>query len=185
MILRPWSLDDVPTLLAAHRQCELAEHVVGINDAVNARSWVRDRATDRSGLWWAIALGDAALSEAAQGEIAQGEAVGGVALYRLDGLRSCASLAYWVLPEHRRRGYASSAAQTVADWALRQGWYRLELEHRAENAGSARVAELAGFVWEGVARERAVDEGARHDLVLRSRLARDPWPVFVPLTMQN
>lgn len=170
-ILRPWSLDDVPTLLAAGRSPELAEHVVGINDAINARSWVRERPLDGNGRWWAIASSTNAI------------ALGGVALYRLDRFRSCASLAYWVLPEHRHRGHARLAAQTVTDWALRQGWYRLELEHRRDNAASARVAETAGFAWEGLARERDVVDGVRHDLVLRGRLASDPGPEFEPATL--
>ncbi len=167
-ILRPWSPDDVAMLLAARRSPELAEHVVGINDAIDARGWVRERALDGSGHWWAIAPSAEAI------------AIGGVALYRLDRLRSCASLAYWVLPEHRHRGHARLAAQTVADWALRQGWYRLELEHRRDNAASARVAESAGFAWEGLARERDVVDGVRHDLVLRGRLAGDRGPQFEP-----
>lgn len=172
MILRPWTPDDVPTLLAARPHPELAEHLVGINDAVNARSWVRDRVLDGSGRWWAIAPAEAPV-------------VGGVTMYRMDGHRSSASLAYWVLPEHRNRGYASLALQAVAEWALRQGWYRLELEHRADNGASARVAERAGFVLEGVARDRDVVDGVRHDLVLRSRLAGDPAPDFVPVTMRD
>lgn len=165
-ILRAWTLDDVPTLLAACREPDLAEHVFDITDAINARNWVRERSLDGRGRgrWWAIAASRESV------------AVGGVALYRLDPYRSCASLAYWVLPEHRRRGHAKSAAQTVAGWALQQGWYRLDLEHRQDNVGSARVAVAAGFAWEGVARERDVVNGVRHDLVLRGRLASDPQP---------
>lgn len=176
-ILRPWALEDVPTLLAARRSADLAEHVLDINDAVNARSWVRERPLDGRGRWWAIA------ADPTGEEVSI--ALGGVALYRLDPHRSCAHLAYWVLPEHRGLGHARRAAQAVSEWALRQGWYRLELEHRADNAASARVAESSGFVCEGVARERDVAGGARHDLVLCGRLASDPWPRFEPVTLQG
>ena len=172
-ILRAWTLDDVPTLLAARREPDHAEHILDVTDGIAARHWVRERSLDGRGRWWAIAASSAAV------------AVGGVTLYRLDPNRSCASLAYWVLPEHRRRGHARLAAQTVAEWALQQGWYRLELEHRQDNAASARVAEAAGFAWEGLARERDVVDGVRHDLVLRARLASDPRPEFEPAAFVN
>lgn len=120
------------------------------------------------------------------------------------GLRVAAAdrrgwLFYWVHPEHRGRGLASTAAATTTHHALSApddalpptsrpspallggdgpvtGLERLELGHRANNPASGVVARAAGFVREGLERGKFLVDGERVDVVTYGRLRRDPAP---------
>lgn len=60
---------------------------------------------------------------------------------------------YFVLPGFRRRGLASAGLRLVDEWVRRvtPELRRLQLHVVVGNPGSARVAELAGYRFEGVA----------------------------------
>lgn len=60
---------------------------------------------------------------------------------------------YFVLPEFRRRGLATSGLKLLDEWAqdATPGLRRLQLHVIVGNPGSGRVAELAGYQYEGVA----------------------------------
>lgn len=84
---------------------------------------------------------------------------------------------YWMNARFRGLGLTSRAAATVANWALSDGGvHRLELGHRANNPASRGVALAAGFIQEGVEREKFLVEGARLDVLTYSRLRTDPVP---------
>lgn len=89
---------------------------------------------------------------------------------------------YWMHADARGRGLAARAAATVADHALlptaRGGWglERLELGHRANNPASGAVARAAGFVQEGIERQKFFIDGERHDVLTYGRLRTDPAP---------
>ncbi|WP_446664490.1 GNAT family N-acetyltransferase [Flexivirga sp. B27] len=84
---------------------------------------------------------------------------------------------YWMNAAHRGRGWSSRAAIAVANQALGpDGLERLELGHRANNPASARVAEAAGFVQEGIERAKFLIDGERIDVLTYGRLRTDPWP---------
>jgi len=82
---------------------------------------------------------------------------------------------YWAHPDARRRGITSKLVRALADRALAEGGlYRLELGYRANNPGSAAVARAAGFVREGLEREKFLVDGTRVDVVTAARLKSDP-----------
>lgn len=84
---------------------------------------------------------------------------------------------YWMNAADRGQGWMRSAATTIADWALDQGGlYRLELGHRANNPESGGVARAAGFIREGLEREKFLVNGERIDVLTYGRLATDPVP---------
>lgn len=86
---------------------------------------------------------------------------------------------YWMNASRRGRGLTGRAARAVADWALREDGadlHRLELGHRVNNPGSAAVARAAGFVQEGLEREKFLVDGERIDVATYGRLRSDPWP---------
>ncbi|MCT1776788.1 GNAT family N-acetyltransferase [Brachybacterium sp. p3-SID957] len=89
---------------------------------------------------------------------------------------------YWMHAQHRGRGLIGRAAATVADRALapleQGGWGldRLELGHRANNPASGAVARAAGFVQEGVERQKFLIDGERHDVLAYGRLRTDRAP---------
>lgn len=137
------------------------------------RPYTRD-----SALWWitegapaAVAAGGAAYAIADPGT---DRLLGTVGLSRSAG-RQQGEVGYWVAPWARRRGVATTGVRTLAQWALRSGFARLELLAAWENVASQRVALAAGFLREGVRRgatPRA--DGGRDDLVAFARLAGDP-----------
>jgi RimJ/RimL family protein N-acetyltransferase len=64
-----------------------------------------------------------------------------------------ANIAYAVTPPHRGRGYAPRAVRLLAEAGLtRFGFHRIELMCDVDNEPSRRVAEKAGFVYEGIRR---------------------------------
>ena len=84
---------------------------------------------------------------------------------------------YWLNKSHRGRGWASTSAIAVSNWALRSGGCeRLELGHRADNPLSGNVAAAAGFRHEGRQRGKFLIDGHRVDVLTYGRLSTDPWP---------
>ncbi|MDN5686816.1 MAG: GNAT family N-acetyltransferase [Brachybacterium sp.] len=97
---------------------------------------------------------------------------------------------YWLHATARGRGLAARAAASVANRALRPpsadgegGWglERLELGHRANNPASGAVARAAGFVPEGIERQKFLIDGTRHDVHTYGRLVTDPVPATAEL----
>ncbi len=91
---------------------------------------------------------------------------------------------YWMTDAVRGRGWTSAAASTIAQWALTtRGLERLERGHRVNNPASGGVARRAGFVREGIEREKFLVGGQRIDVDIYGRLGSDPSPTFDPLPM--
>jgi RimJ/RimL family protein N-acetyltransferase len=81
------------------------------------------------------------------GVLQGGRLVGALGLM-LDGPHS-AELAYWVRPEHRRRGIALRAIQALTDWShTTADLTRVWLEINPDNAPSLALAERAGYILE-------------------------------------
>jgi ribosomal-protein-alanine N-acetyltransferase len=87
-----------------------------------------------------------------------------------------ADVGFWLLPEGRRRGYATRAVRLIAAWVFAtSSVVRLQLWTEPENTLSQAVAERSGFVREGVLRSfRTHRDGRRFDAVFYSRLPSDP-----------
>lgn len=90
---------------------------------------------------------------------------------------------YWAHADARGRGITSSLVrQFCNDLLSTGGLHRLELGYRTNNPGSGRVAASAGFIREGLEREKFLLDGQRVDVVTCGRLASDPWPGGAPAT---
>ncbi|AMP11450.1 acetyltransferase family protein [Collimonas arenae] len=85
-------------------------------------------------------------------------------------------IGYWLFDENfRGRGYVSEAVQLLADHLFRsRPINRIEIIASSENDGSKRVAEKAGFRFEGVLRQYVFMGGKYHDSCVYS-LLRDEW----------
>ncbi|HWV49900.1 MAG TPA: GNAT family protein [Microbacterium sp.] len=82
---------------------------------------------------------------------------------------------YWAHPDARQRGITSRLVRVLADRELGEGGlHRLELGYRANNPASAAVASAAGFVREGLEREKFLVNGERIDVITAGRLKTDP-----------
>jgi RimJ/RimL family protein N-acetyltransferase len=142
--------------------------MVKITDLETALAWV-ERWTD----WDGGTVGQFGIYEPAEDRF-----LGHVALQRIDFGNSSGELGYRVAPWARGGGVATAAVRAVSDYAFTTlGLNRLALGHSVANPASCRVAEKAGFAWEGTLREAyRCGDGLLYDEHVHGRLAADPAP---------
>jgi precorrin-6B C5,15-methyltransferase / cobalt-precorrin-6B C5,C15-methyltransferase len=103
-----------------------------------------------------------------------GRLVGAIDLKGVNWAARVAEVGYWVAPWARGRGVAAQATRVLSEWAIRDhGFERVQLFAATGNAASQRVAEKAGFVREGVARNACCMPDGRADMVLFSLIPHD------------
>jgi RimJ/RimL family protein N-acetyltransferase len=104
--------------------------------------------------------------------------LGNVSLHKIDREQQDAEIGYRVAPWARGQGVASSGVAAVARWAFAAlDLVRIEAFHAVVNVASCRVADKAGFLFEGTLRQSYVyGDGLRHDEHSHARLASDPDP---------
>jgi RimJ/RimL family protein N-acetyltransferase len=169
--LRPPRAADVPALLEACQDPDI-QHFTFVPSPYreeHARDFVARHAADRE-------AGVAAnFVVAAAGDEAR--VLGTVGAQRPDWDNAVVELGYWVAPWARGRGTAARALGLLAPWVVDAlGMRRVTLHIDAENAASRRVAERAGFAYEGTLRSALDVKGRRWDLALYARLAEDLAP---------
>lgn len=85
-----------------------------------------------------------------------------------------AEIAYWVVPQFRRRKIATRALNLLTEWAFESsGLHRLELQHSTANEGSCAVALASGFELEGTLRSSVLHADGWHDMQLHAKI-HDP-----------
>ena len=90
-------------------------------------------------------------------------------------LAGVSEVGFWVREEARGRGIATAAVKLVCEFAFGTlGLERVEWQALVGNDASRRVAERAGFGFEGVLRGRLVHRGRAVDAWVAARLATDP-----------
>jgi RimJ/RimL family protein N-acetyltransferase len=140
LVLRPWTKHDVPTLVVACSEPEIAHWIPSIprpyteNDA---RAFI-ERETKPEMRSFAIDI--------------EGALAGAIGLaLNSDGYRG--HVGYWVAREARGRGVCTRALGLLSRWALDElCLQRLELITDPDNVASQRVAEKVGYRREGVLR---------------------------------
>ncbi|MEV7973146.1 GNAT family N-acetyltransferase [Cellulomonas sp. NPDC089187] len=108
--------------------------------------------------------------------VLDGRVVGDIAITAIERRHDTGWVSYWLAPAARGRGAAAAGLRTVAELALADGVFRLELGHRMNNSGSCRVATAAGFLPEGIERAKLRYGAERFDVETHARLATDPTP---------
>jgi RimJ/RimL family protein N-acetyltransferase len=84
-------------------------------------------------------------------------------------------LGYVVAPHARGRGVATRSLQLLTDWAFAElDALRIELWISVSNEPSKRVADHAGYRYEGTLRSFHFKQGVRDDFEVWSRLLSDP-----------
>lgn len=81
---------------------------------------------------------------------------------------------YWIAPHARGRGFAVRAATLLTRWLFDLGAARVVLTIVEGNDASMRVAQRAGFVYEGTLRSHGVWQGQRCDVIVYAAL-RGLW----------
>lgn len=167
MILRPSTEHDVAAIRAVYSEPDI-RHWMGWHgeppDDAEARANI-ERAADawRDGSWAVFRIADRATDQV----------VGGINLRLADN--EIAEISYFLRESARGRGLATRAVLLVTRWAFRDlGIERIELRVQPENEASRRVAERAGFLFEGTERaSRAWPDGTRFDSLLFSLIVGD------------
>lgn len=134
--LREWRVADIAVVMEASHDplIPLVTTIPRSAGEAEALAYVeRQHDRLRSGAGYAFAIADSA-----------GDAVGYIGLMFAEASR--ARLGYWTAPSRRRRGYAADALCTLTAWASRcVAVDGLDLYIAADNLGSVRVAESAGY----------------------------------------
>ena len=100
------------------------------------------------------------------------------AFARWDEDKRMAEISYWTFPTHRGRGLAARAVRLACSYAFAElRVERIEAYIEPDNVASRRVVEAAGFLEEGLVRERELTaRGERRDMALYGLLPRDLKP---------
>jgi RimJ/RimL family protein N-acetyltransferase len=164
VVLRPFSLADVARVTEACQDADIQRFtaVPSPYREADAREWISGMEAARAartGLPFAITDADDTL-------------LGSVGFVRFDWPNDTGEIGYWVAPWGRGRRVAARATRLVAAWGIHElGVIRVELRISTHNQRSQRVAEHAGFHWEGVLRSAHAQRSERHDLAVFSVLA--------------
>ena len=176
LYLRPLQAADEPAVAVALRDPEIMNWNTGVAilrapEAARAALWLRIREQGWSN-------GNAA--HFAVLDSTSGALLGTVGIRDINQLPQQAIASYWTMPDARGQGVASQSLDCVCRWAFAGqeagglGLHRIWLDHVLINPGSCRVAEKAGFRFEGTMRESfLLHNGARLDSHLHARLATD------------
>lgn len=164
--LRPWHARDADVLMTAGQDpairkwnrliVESVEHARQRIERMHRR-WQAEQAAI-----WAIARADG------------GEALGLIGWGDINLDDGNAEIVYWLLPAARGGGVAVEAARRISRWALDDlGLHRLRLCHSTANPASCRVAQKAGFSFEGTQRSALLHEDGWHDEHLHALVQGD------------
>jgi RimJ/RimL family protein N-acetyltransferase len=163
-LLRPWTPDDAPVILAAAGEEMMARQFTApVDSLAAAEEWIALLTARRDD--------DVAYSFAV---LHEGVPVGNVAVSSVERRHLTGWISYWTREEAQGKGLATKACVAVSEFAFSElGLFRLELAHRLDNPASCRVATGAGFAVEGVERARLLYDGIRYDTETHARLATD------------
>ena len=162
VVLRFPELRDVDAILPAFTDPELRE-------AGNLPAFSRDGLVASLGEMPVLAEMGRLLALAAI-DAETDEVLGGGTLHHLDAERAIVEIGYFVLPQARGRGVATTVARLLAEHAFSLGIVRVAAYVNEGNTASERVLERAGFTREGIVRSLPVPDGRRVDKTLFSLL---------------
>jgi len=169
LVIRPPVVEDAPEAMELLNDPDVRRWNPARDcpDLETAEAWCRDGADWSDGshaTWHAV-------------DRETGRMVGNVSLFAFDADDRVAKIGYRVLPAARGRGVGRQMVDAVTRWAFEnRGVMRVQLEHSVENAASCRVAEAAGFRYEGTARSAYAVPGTddREDCHIHGRIPSDP-----------
>jgi [ribosomal protein S5]-alanine N-acetyltransferase len=162
--LRPMTDADIPAVAEACRDAEIARwtRVPDEYTEADARAWLQQAAEGR-------ARGDLLSLLVVDAE--SDELLGSVGIVHADWGEGRCELGYWVARASRGRGIATRAVTALCRWIFASlPFERIEIHAEPENAASRRVAESAGFTFEGVLRSYFLNKGERRDAASYSLL---------------
>ena len=163
LTVRPWQPGDAGAVVAAYADRDIQQWHVRSMDPAEATAWLArqsERWQAETGAGWAVTE--------------QEVLVGRVGFRVISLEEGWAEVAYWTVPAARGRGIAARSVRATAEWMFRAvGLNRIELNHSTLNGASCRIAQKAGFRYEGTRRRQQLHQDGWHDMHLHARLADD------------
>ena len=170
IVIRPFVLDDVPSLYDASRE--------SIETVGKWMPWCHPEYSVRESEEW-VTLCQKHWAEGISCEFGifgatSHEVWGGTGINQINRTHNFANLGYWVRTTCVQRGVASAAARLAAQFAFVElRLTRIEIVTHLENATSRRVAERLGAKFECVARNRLFIRGQSFDAAIYSLVPSD------------
>lgn len=147
LVLRPFAMDDVPTVARLAGDREIASttlHIPHPYDPEMAASWIRSHR-----VWWEAGEMVSYAVTLAEG----GELIGTTGLV-LNTPHRNAELGYWLGRPYWGAGYATEAARALVGFGFETlGLHRVHAHHFTRNPASGRVLLRVGMRYEGRLRE--------------------------------
>ncbi|MCI8553692.1 MAG: GNAT family N-acetyltransferase [Clostridiales bacterium] len=165
--IRKWRLDDAGDLAAALSNKRVQDCL---------RDGLPFPYTEQDGREYIAAMLSAdADSTFAFAVVADGRAVGSIGVFRQQNIHSrSAEMGYYLAESHWGRGIMTEAVRQTCEYIFgHSDILRIYAEPFAQNTGSCRVLEKAGFQYEGTLRSHAVKNGRVTDMRLYARLRSD------------
>ena len=102
----------------------------------------------------------------------EGKAVGSISVFRQNNIHfRTAELGYYLAEEYWGKGIMTEAVKQICKYVFdNTNILRIYAEPFANNRGSSRVLEKAGFQFEGILRSNAVKNGAVLDMKMYSQI---------------
>lgn len=163
-ILRPWKIEDAPSLARFADNPRIAEK---LRDA-----FPNPYGTDDAREFLASCIANEGKGQLTRAIEIDGEAAGSVGVFvGADIYRRSAELGYWLAGDYWGRGVMTRAVVQICREAFeRFDIVRIFAEPFARNTGSRRVLEKAGFTLEGVMRAGVFKNGAVQSYCMYSLL---------------
>jgi RimJ/RimL family protein N-acetyltransferase len=100
--------------------------------------------------------------------------LGSIGFVKLDHEERIGSLGYWLARDARGRGVATRALRLISSWAFDAlPVDRISIVIQQGNEPSRRLAERAGYTYEGILRSYTLIKGRRHDMAMYSLLREE------------
>jgi RimJ/RimL family protein N-acetyltransferase len=175
LLLRPWRPDDADAVYEVCQDPEIQRwtRVPSPYTKEDARSFVEDISPKA----WADGSG----APFGVFDPGSGELLASAGINRFNRVDGTAEIGFWAAPSARGRGVVTAATLAIAQWCFaEQDVGRVEWEAMVGNHSSLRVAQKAGFAYEGIRRGGLVQRGARLDAWLGALLAENHQPTSLP-----
>ncbi len=163
-LLRPWSYDDVNSLVAAGNDKDVS---ATLRDSF-PYPYKKEHAID----WITYALEVVPLCHFAI--VVDGKASGGIGLtLQRDVFRYSAEIGYWLAKAHWGKGIMTQAVCAVSDYAMHElGLVRISAHTFDNNTASGRILEKAGFVFEGRLRKAIFKYDQFYDQLIYGKVSQ-------------